>query len=183
MKKLITILILFLASYTAFGQDGLNQTPAYYAEVKSKTIAVAVDDIVQFAIDVTENLEHQYSYLRRVEKDRLLSVVYQLDKVNNINYQGYDNLILTFSVNKEASSDDLFADRSDLRKITGNKETLISIWKTYFLKNATEKQILENFKYRVLKDEISFLNPKGTGIHFQLVDKGPFWIIENRSRQ
>src|SRR5690554_3531693 len=133
MKKLITIIILFFASFTAFAQDGLNQTPANYQTIKSELIGIDVDKVVQFAIDVTEGLEHQYVYHRRAITDRRLTVIYKpLDQAN-------EDLNLTFSVSVESSNEDLFAEKADVLKITGSKSTLVAIWINFFLKNATRE--------------------------------------------
>lgn len=174
MKKIISILILILAGFTSFAQDGLNQTPNYYQQIKSDLIGIDVDKVVQFAINVTEGLEHNYVYHRRVITDRRLTVIYKpLDEAN-------EDLNLTFSVNVESANEDLFAEKADVLKITGSKETLIDIWINLFLKSATKEQVINEVRFRVLRDEVSFLNPNGTGLHYWLVINGNYATIQNR---
>lgn len=177
MKKLIAILIISLACFTAFAQDGLNQTPEYYQRIKSELIGIDVDKVVQFAIDVTEGLEEQYVYHRRSITDRRLTVIY-----TPVGNDENDNLNLTFSVNVESENEDKFAEKANVAKITGSKETLIAIWINFFVKGINHKQVESESRYRILRDEISFLNPTGTGLHYRLVFKGESAVIENRSR-
>ena len=172
--KLIFLTVAILASFTATAQDGYNQTSSYYNQVESEVIGIDVNKVIQFSLDVTENLETQYTYYRRSISDRKLSIVYQSDL-------GGEDLVLTFSVNKPSADDSLFAEKSNIQKITGSQESLIAIWQHYFLKNATRKQILENANYRVLRDQKDFLKPNATGLHFWLVFKDGFGVIENRN--
>lgn len=174
MKKLILTLIFLVATLTAFAQDGLNRTPAYYQEVSKHLIGVPVDGIVQFAIDVTENLEEQYVYHRRTISDRRLTVIYT--PIGNIDKE---NLNLTFNINVESRNEDNFAERANIAKITGNKETLIAIWVNFFIKNVNYKQVENESRFRILRDEISFLNPNGTGLHYRIIFKGDSATIEN----
>ena len=176
MKKIISILIISLATYTAFAQDGVNQKPEYYQEIKSDLIGIDVDKVVQFAINVTEGLEHQYVYHRRSITDRRLTVIY-----TPVGNDENDNLNLTFSVNVESENEDKFAEKANVAKITGSKETLIDIWINFFLKSATKEQVINEARFRVLRDEISFLNPNGTGLHYRLVINGNYATIQNRN--
>lgn len=174
MKKTILTLLIFLTIQMS-AQDGYNQTPAYYQEVAAKTVGLTATDVGQFAIEVTENLEYQYIYYKRQATPYKLSVTYQSEN-------GEDELTLVFKVNKPSADKSIFAEKADILSIIGNQETLISIWQYYFLPTATKKQIRNNHKYRILRDEINFLNPNGSGVHFRLVEKSKFWIIENRGR-
>lgn len=175
MKRIIFTIILILAALASYSQDGFNQTEQYYNEIEKSVIGIDTDQAVQFALDITENMEEQYSYLRRIATPYKLTVIYQLSSITDINYRRGDNLTLVFKVNEASANEDLFADKADVLKITGNRSAIIPIWISFFLKNATEKQVLENYKYRVL------LNPNN-GFHFRLINKGKYWIIENRSR-
>ena len=172
MKKLL--ILIALIGFTGTAQDGYNQTSSYYNQVESEVIGIDVNKVIQFSLDVTESLETQYTYYRRSVKDRKLSIVYQSDLAGQ-------DLVLTFSVHKPSADQSLFAEKSNIQKITGDAETLITIWQHYFLKNATKQQILEMPFYRVLRDQKDFLKPNATGLHFWLVLKNGSGVIENRN--
>lgn len=173
MKKIIPILILLIPGLT-YAQDGYNQSDAVYKQVKSKLIEINRDQIVQLAIDITENMEYQYSYRNRQVSSDQITIVYQADDVTDSKYKGEKDLLIRFTAVPPYSFNGV-TKVADLRLIRGEKDAVISIWRHLFLPNATKQEIENNYKYRAFVSEEN-------EIEFTLTERGRYWIIEKKTR-
>lgn len=162
MKNLLIIFCTIFISLIASAQDGLNQSLEYYNKVLNNTTNLSQSKAIQLCIDLTENLEYQYGFVKQRSDDNGILVVFQLVEVYDITYRGNKNLSIWFS------------NDYTIKKIQGNKETIISIWQYLFLNNATIKDIEDSYKYKILKSY-------NVDIHYQIEDKDYFWIIRNRN--
>ena len=192
MKKLLVILIISLASFTAFAQelairsprtggvtfisenqfkDGYNQPKDYYKQVKNTFIGIDTSNLIELCEKITPE---QFSYYRRSVTDRYVNIVYT-------NTKGNEQIIFSFSTNEDFVNSNNITAKANLQKIIGSQETLIEIWNTYFLKNATRTQIFKHEGFRVLRNQKDFFNQDATDIHFRVVIKGNRTKIENRN--
>lgn len=171
MKKLIPILILLITGAIT-AQDGYNQSEKYYKEVKERVIKIDRDQIVQLAIDITENMDYQYSYRNRQVSNDQITIVYQADEVTDSKYKGEKDLLIRFTAVPPYSFNGV-TKVADLSLIRGEKDAVISIWRNLFLPNATKQEIENNYKYR------AFVSEKNE-IEFTLTERGRYWMIEKK---
>lgn len=171
MKKLLTICILLITGAIT-AQDGYNQSDAYYQEVKQNLTDINRDQIVQLAIDITENMDYQYSYRNRQVSSDQITIIYQADDVTDSKYKGEKDLLIRFTAVPPYSFNGV-TKVADLRLIRGEKDAVISIWRNLFLPNATKQEIENNYKYRAFVSEEN-------EIEFTLTERGRYWIIEKK---
>lgn len=169
MKKLIPILIFLIAGLT-YAQDGYNQSEAYYNEVKAKLSNVDKDTFIQSEIDISENIEIKLNFVTTLEKSNSIIVIYQKDgeKLKYNSKIDDSNLVTWWNISKDG--------RYTLRKIQGTKDIIYEIWINFFLESATLENMENKYTYKVLQS-------KDKDIHIQVVERGGYYVIENRTKK
>lgn len=170
MKKLLTLLLLLIASF-AFAQDGYKLSESEYQNYKEKVNNLNEQQATALAGELAAASPIDYTYFRTNTRKTGMNVIYSRTDLTPEEQakQEESGCVRCLMVTFRSSGD-----KYNLFQLTGTYNELFPIWKTEFLTSADYHEAVDNFRQRDIVNRAS-------GTDIRLMQNGNMWVIKNNS--